>query len=356
MLALTKREPALAPPQGAARANGSSLVALASDFGKNIRPTKAEIDRFREMFYTLVFKTTFRDRQIIASHLCRTPYLPRQIAFYLALEELPIARPILAYSPVLKQRDLEAVAAKCGATHSEIIANRDGTVLKKLSTQEPTQPVQTNIQPVQSVRPSNSIKDAKLATPVALPKLADKLSLNPAKDDLLKLANRGGRLSRAKISPQSASHSTNGEFEKLLLTAARQHDYTYLGLLIEQQMGVSAKRVEELIQTQNAGMLAALLRAMDMPRVAAGQLLLLLHRNAGRNAQLFRVVLDRYDTMDTKACRKAFGMTGSQQPISKPSIDRRRTDIPLSRLEQQQTSSSEDLSKMEARLLQAKTG
>ena len=111
------------------------MLAATDTFCNHSRPEKAQVDQFRELFYSLIAETDEAAKRLIASALSKHYYAPRQILLYLALEEAAIAAPILAYSKALGQFDLLQIIDKTSNLHHRVIANRDDlgkTVVNKL--------------------------------------------------------------------------------------------------------------------------------------------------------------------------------------------------------------------------------
>ena len=102
-----------------------ALVETAKQFGKNIRPTSAEISAFKDQFYALIFQLGPQEQKDIAVAIANSHYTPRSIAIYFCLSDAEIAAPMLMFSPVLSTADLNSVVKKRAESHVRITARRN---------------------------------------------------------------------------------------------------------------------------------------------------------------------------------------------------------------------------------------
>ncbi len=101
------------------------MLAATDTFCSCERPDKVQVDQYKELFYSLIAETAETGKRLIASALAKNFYTPRAILMYLALEDAPIASPILAYAKGLGQFDLLQIIDKTSPSHHKVIANRN---------------------------------------------------------------------------------------------------------------------------------------------------------------------------------------------------------------------------------------
>jgi len=90
-----------------------------------VSPTLAEEYLFTEIVSTVMRKLSPEQRPQAAESLAPETRLPRDLALALAADEdIAVARPILAHSPVLTETDIIALAEKTGDDHLQAIATR----------------------------------------------------------------------------------------------------------------------------------------------------------------------------------------------------------------------------------------
>ncbi|MEC9342322.1 MAG: hypothetical protein VYD64_00615, partial [Pseudomonadota bacterium] len=103
-----------ATPEGSPHVNRKAKLLLdaASGFCSLARPRNEDTAVFREFFSPLIGACASAARRSLAAMIAPNAYVPRSVVFYLALDELEVAAPILLLSPVLKEADLVALARK----------------------------------------------------------------------------------------------------------------------------------------------------------------------------------------------------------------------------------------------------
>ncbi|MEO1143952.1 MAG: hypothetical protein AAFW66_16705, partial [Pseudomonadota bacterium] len=71
---------------------------------------------------------------------------------------------------------------------------------------------------------------------------------------------------------------------------------------------------QAITQSGDAGLIASLLASLKVSRRTASQLLLLLNKDVGRNAEIFNVVMDKYTQLNTAECEAIFRKMGATFP------------------------------------------
>lgn len=89
------------------------------------RPPSGELSPvLAEIFLTLAHKAERDIRKILSERLARADWAPRALINVLALDEIEIARPILAASPILRDEDLLRVLLEATLEHQIEVARR----------------------------------------------------------------------------------------------------------------------------------------------------------------------------------------------------------------------------------------
>ena len=100
------------------------LLAATRRFCEQERPSREEADLYREAFYSSVQRLDTATRQTVATLLSHTPYCPRPIALFLAMDVPAVAHSMLRRSAVLAERDLEQIIARATPIHVRLLATR----------------------------------------------------------------------------------------------------------------------------------------------------------------------------------------------------------------------------------------
>ena len=313
----------------------STLIDLAIRFTSLNRPSNKDISIFREQFYTLILNTNGMEKKLLAEKLSRSEYVPKAIIFFLAMEEIAVANYPLLYSPVLKTADLNLILSKCSYEHAKSIARRSdlstSNVKALMEMDNETGQIKLNLRENLSLKgnseivevlntPNNSASWIKqrAETVTEKPKPIVKPNItNETKDlsaALLKIANRGGKLGRKPVGKPAKSafaDVTIKQMEMQLLSTARSNDIETFAKSVRQYCGLQPQTTLRFMKNQDAGMLATLLRAMDISDVTAARILLMLNNDIGRNAQIFKVVMDKYSKLDRERCMLFFKEHGA---------------------------------------------
>ena len=334
--------------------NGSPLLDLATSFAATKRPNLKAIERFKEVFYALIFKTTISERKIIGASLAKSYYTPRSAALFLAMEEIAVAAPTLLFSPVLNTRDLNVIISKTTFRHACVIARRIdlefSTVRMLLAADNENEEIRNLIKrnvcvnnkqdvidllkiPSSEIRAEMEFQRAQdllqnktgESVEVSVPPLPVEVNhrvTNDMKDkssELMELANIGGRLSQNLESftlkgGGKSSRLSQKEIESQLVSHANDQDLEGLAASLQQFTGLQRAQTQAITQSGDAGLIASLLASLKVSRRTASQLLLLLNKDVGRNAEIFNVVMDKYTQLNTAECEAIFRKMGANFP------------------------------------------
>ena len=306
--------------------NQSSLVDLSQAFAFLTRPSRKDITLFQEQFYTLILSASNTERKIIAQYISKSAYTPKPLIIFMATQEIAIAQSPLLYSPVLQPADLNLIIEKSSIEQAKVIARRDNldaTNVKALlkldniaeqikSTLKANEAILKNSEILQILEnPSLSDewdKAEQEMTSIQSVDIAPVKTSNRSKDlseTLLSLANKGGKLRRkptGKSTKSTASLITLSQIENQLLANMREKNLKSFAISIQHFCGVRSPITFQILRTQNAGMLATLLCALEISDVSAARILLMANLDIGRNAQIFKVVMDKYRNLNQYEC------------------------------------------------------
>ena len=309
--------------------NQSTLIDLTYQFTSLNRPSSKDITLFREQFYTLVLNTNSTERKQIAKELARSEYAPKAIIIFFAMEEIAIANLPLLYSPVLQSSDINLILAKCSFEHAKVIARRNNLDASNIKT---LMKLDNESKQINGILKANTSLTENMDTPktsdawIAQPaqvitdqsvEITKPIISDHSKDlsaSLLKLANKSGKLARKPIGKPAKSAFktiTLKQIEKQLLATARYNDFEAFATSVQHFCGLNYQTTFNFIKKQDAGMLATLLCALEVSDVTAARILLMMNRDIGRNAQIFKVIMKKYRNLNHKECVLYFKKIGA---------------------------------------------
>jgi len=315
--------------------NQSSLVDLSKGFALLSRPSQRDISLFQEQFYTLILNTTSVERKEVAQTISTSAYTPKPLIIFMAMQEIAIAQSPLLYSPVLQPTDLNLIIEKSSTEQAKIIARRsnlDVTNVKALLKQDNVaEQIKTILLKNEAILENSEIlailENTHLSDgwDTAEQEITNVQSLNitqvkrskPSKDlseTLLNLANRGGKLRRKPVGkPVKSAQSviTLSQMESQLLANMREKNLKSFATSIQHFCGLKKQITFQILKKQDAGMLATLLRALEITDISAARLLLMANLDIGRNAQIFKVVMDKYKNLDYSECISYYEKLGA---------------------------------------------
>ncbi|MFK5980893.1 MAG: hypothetical protein QM488_18620 [Rhizobiaceae bacterium] len=270
------------------------------------QPSQSNIRQYKEFFYSLIDQTSAIEKREISIALARNNYTPRTVAIHLALGEVSGSTPILLFSPVLKEVDLVAIATKCPVSGLRVLARRDGMSLRLIKTIEERKDamasriLQADRHGAVALSTQEKPRTAITAHETTKPDIS---TATVARDELIALASRGGRL--GKQDPD-VSNETLMAFENIseaLVIAARDRDRDSFCTIVGNAASLQPTFIAKLLAESNPAALCSLLKALHIPYAGASQVLLLLNREIGTSIQLFRATMAKYDVLDADKCR-----------------------------------------------------
>lgn len=113
--------------QDGSQENASQLLQKVADlyFLTLEQQSTAERDSFGDVMIRMAQSAGARERAQLAERIARTSPIPVELLRHLAQDEIFIARPILQYSPCLREGDLVAITSEVGQAHLSATAHRN---------------------------------------------------------------------------------------------------------------------------------------------------------------------------------------------------------------------------------------
>lgn len=346
------------------------MLAATDTFCNHSRPEKAQVDQFRELFYSLISETDEAAKRLIASALSKHYYAPRQILLYLALEEAAIAAPILAYSMALGQFDLLQIIDKTSNLHHRVIANRDDlgkTVVNKLidlddylvirrlednpsvdiSDMASSKSSLEEIMEIPEIETTGRKQDIasaldemnailkhgrKSANEVQAPVETDTVLLNKARataakpesnkiklamDELISLANRGRRLGSVEDLLSDLPGNEKIPFSERLLHATIKKNRQDQIKAIQQEFELSAESAGSVFEDRSGDTMSVCLKAANVETEIALQIISHSILNVGLSSHNTQRISKIYPALNQEACMetvKTWSTTNRQQP------------------------------------------
>ncbi len=346
------------------------MLAATDTFCNHSRPEKAQVDQFRELFYSLIAETDEAAKRLIASALSKHYYAPRQILLYLALEEAAIAAPILAYSKALGQFDLLQIIDKTSNLHHRVIANRDDlgkTVVNKLielddylvirrlednssvdisdmasskssleeimelpevETTDSKHDIASALDEMNAIikrgRKSANEKLAPIEPDTALPDKVRTTASKPesnkiklAMDELISLANRGRRLGSVEDLLSDLPGDEKIAFSERLLHATIRKNRQDQTKAIQQEFDLSASAAGSVFEDRSGDTMSVCLKAANVETEIALQIISHSILNVGLSSHNTQRISKIYPALNQEACMetvKTWSTTNKQQP------------------------------------------
>ncbi|MGI9400909.1 MAG: hypothetical protein ACR2O0_06615 [Rhizobiaceae bacterium] len=301
----------------------SRKATLLADSTRNFceldRPTRQEIDIFKELFYQMIGGCGKSERRLLSASLARNVYTPRQILMYLAIDAADIAAPVLLFSPAINEFDIATLAGRLSLDHLKILCRRldlsseSAKVLEKAGGEECVRLLAKN---PSLARLKNG--DGKVSRPIATPARTNEDNLpgqtptenvasrrSSTQNEIVELAGRGGKLGRSKKN-SSVPFKYNPEipFDGQLLQAARKGQRDGLAEIVESYCGISSRIVRQLLDEPDAENLCVLFKGLGIGFVGTLQLLLLLNRNVSSNRSNYDRIKKLISEVSFDECRR----------------------------------------------------
>ncbi|MEM9277756.1 MAG: hypothetical protein AAGA76_04220 [Pseudomonadota bacterium] len=321
---------------------GTILVDHVEQFTLLKRASTDEISRLKELFYGLFCHADKKQKRRISIALSRNVYTPRSILIFLGLEKIDIASPVLLFSPVLSEKDLRNIIEKRSFEHARVVARRDNIELRTiqllLEKDDENETVLKILRQNLSIRETlsttrkrtkrNKVKESavkKFASPVPAPTII-KIATAPdteqkdLTESLVALANKGNRLRQRKRHSLSASRPDHTQrLGGELILAARTGQPEKLSEAIYYACNLEPELTLKYVAEKDIGTFACLLFALEVTKLTAGRIMLLLFPVLGQNKAVFSEVMNHYESLEREKVVSFFITHGAQfHGVNKP--------------------------------------
>ena len=308
------------------------LLDAALAFDRLDKPTREDIDKFKELFYSLIDQTPVADKRQISIILARNVYTPRAIALYLAMEDAPTASPVLLYSPLINEVDIVTIASKCDVLALRVLARRDNITTSMaraiIARRDPSSvailrqnPSVMNsdaaqlLPPLEGRQATGSPRDRSEADPI--PQHAAE-----TRQEILNLAAKGGKLPGKRKHVTGIYTDSSGPPGDLLKAARSRNKVEFFNAL-SAQLGIGPAHLKKFILDDSANSLSAALRALEVPTGVASQIMLLMDPDIGTSIEKLRLFMKKFDALDPTDCRSRFIKAGGTFNHLPPETKRR---------------------------------
>lgn len=298
------------------------LLDAALAFDRTDNQTREEIDKFKELFYSLIEQTPVADKRQIAIILARNVYTPRAIALYLAMEDVATASPVLLYSPLISEVDIVTIANKCDVLALRVLARRNAlseSAVRAIVARRDTSSVKI-LRQNPSVTNSDSVRllpqEKTSDLPLSVDPVSDKTSKRRSKTasktekEILALAARGGKIPQTTRNVTGIYTDTSGASGTLLKAARTRNKISFFNEL-SAQLGLGPAHLKKFIMEDPENSLCAALKALEVPTGVASQIMLLMDPEIGASIQKLRLFMKGFNSLDSESCKVKFLKAGS---------------------------------------------
>lgn len=283
-------------------------------------------NQYREAFNLLIADASRSTRHLIARNLAHTPFTPRSIALYLAMEPLMISEPILKHSLVLGQLDLLQLLQKLDGDTDVVamIASRPDigpSVVRRLEEID-VEPVRQALDDNEALVKRGNERSAKAlfakidihneALDAAEKAAAARAEIKQAaaapqaertaEEALMTAAGRGARLDSSQYDPvPSGPFDFAYSLEKLVRVRSHQG----MAVLMQKQFGFTLETAHQVLGDKSGDTLAVLLSAADVSAAQANRIQLLTHPAIGLSTQNAMRAVRFYAQLNGQSSRAA---------------------------------------------------
>ena len=274
-------------------------------------------DQFIQLFYSFIGDTNDSTKRLISSRLARNHNTPRSIAYYLAMDSIEIATPVLLISPVFWETDLLQLIEKLDTPYLCVLARRSN--ISPAVAQALVNKGSKLTHQVLSNNPTlnlNSLAKSRFVPP-AMPVKSSALKIERDRQKLLELTNIGGgaRGDRHKTEvEQKKSATENGRIGARLISYVKSNDIASAIGEISRQIGMDAVEVRKIVLHQNASSLAIILKGLGIAPSQASHLLVSINNHAARNIAELTRCMEHFNRFTISQCRDIIRNLGAKLP------------------------------------------
>lgn len=294
------------------------LLEATGDFcnSKSYGPTIAT-NQFTKLFYSLIGDTDTASKKLISSQLARNHNTPRPIAYYLAMEPIDVAAPMLLISPVFWQTDLIQLSKKLEPESLAILARRsDITPPVAQSLAEHGDQKTRQLLSVNPAAMLNAVRNPQ--KPVASENVvedADTGQIENLKQELLDLVNTGGKGNKnLSVNASDDNHAGKREPQigERLLAHIKAGEIHLIAREISDQIEMDVDKVNKIVMHENATSLAIFLKGLDVSSSQASELFLGLNNSLTDNRSELDFCMGQFDKFSTSQCRDIMRNLGAK--------------------------------------------
>lgn len=312
------------------------------------RPSRQEVDMFKELFYQLIGGCGKSERRLLAASLARNVYTPRQILMYFALDSVDVAAAVLLFSPGINEFDILTLAGRLSIDHLKVLCRRHdlsqesanalrkagGSECAELLAKNPAlkrdnRACESHMRQGDDSRAEQRDKPAVELNPFMREPQAQKAGeTKNITEDLVELAGRGGRTGRKREQfEKSYAYDPAIPMESQLLKAARTGRKDGLAGFIESYCGIRSAIISQLLDEPDAEVLCVVLKGLGVNFVTTLQLLLLLNRQVASSRQRYEEIKSLITSVDFNECRRFLEEIGGRFGAIEPEAPSRAASL-----------------------------
>jgi hypothetical protein len=261
------------------------LRVLTDQYLQGVRHTPEEERQYVELALRLVGETDVITRAGVAARLAPHASAPRAIVLRLARDVLPVAEPILRYSPCLTAADCDAIARECGQLHADVIATRGATA----SMEEPV--------PARHSEPQGA---AQAVAKVEVQELAELFFAAGSLERRLILLNLDYIAAPPPKPPAPLQRADIWRLE----SAALQHNTGATVRELETALGISNRQARRMVEDELGEPIVVAAKAMGLPADVLQRIILFMNPRVGQSVDRVYELANLYAEISAQAaCR-----------------------------------------------------
>ena len=321
-------------------ATADLLLAATRRLADADQPTREEADLYREAFYSSIHRLDTATRQTVATLLSRTPFCPRPIALFLAMDVPAVAHSMLRHSAVLGERDLLQILSKTTPIHVRLLAARahlsdelieriaahdDADIHAALlanSTLSLDDAMRARLTPAEPGRLRRTVRTVARAKPIAAPKATP---VGTARLTQALANTRPGRTSQQVEAQQQAKapqQTDRTTFREAFEAAAMKRDRRTMVALMRREFGLTHATAIQSLDDRTGDALQVMMKAEGFDGAQANRIVMLAIPAVGLSQAATARCREIWERLKVETCREAFGSwprdertTGVHQPM-----------------------------------------
>jgi hypothetical protein len=287
-------------------------------------------EEYKTLFCSYVSEIDHKTKKLISSHLAKNRATPRSIAYYLALETIEIAAPILLMSHVFWERDIMQLIDKLSNSHLLIIARRSDltpemagaliargdNLINQVLSKNPTQRLN------QVVRGKNVTPSYQYTDDESKNEIPAEFTQKPV-NELLELAQVAPtRKKKSNQCPNEIIPEQQNSIAQRMLAHANSNNHVMVAQELADHIGMNFEQVKKIVRHANCESLVLFLKGIDLTQNEISQLLVKLDTNVAHNVDLLNRLIGQYDNFSASQCRDIMRNLGAKKlntaPVHQP--------------------------------------